>query len=83
MIALNSECLFKKIGHEFWDKRFLFLRDKTSLSVFDINHYTITTLFEAESEQITLDVDMINKKINVYCSQIVEGEMKLRSTEIR
>ena len=49
----------------------------------DLNSFTITKVIDLESENCSLDVDMIQKKIVVFTSQKVDGEMKLKRIELK
>lgn len=83
IIELNDLTSFKRIGHEFWDKRFIVLRDSSHISVLDLNSFIVSKIVEVESENSTIEVDMIQKKVVIYTSQKVDGEIKIKKVELK
>ena len=83
IIEIDDISKMRRIGHEFWDKRFLFLRDKQFISVLDLNSLLVTKIIEVLSENFTIGVDMVQKKVMVFTSQIVDGEFKIMRVEVR
>lgn len=83
MIEMDDICLFRRIGHEFWDKRFLLIRDKAGLSVLDLNSLLISKILDSETDTNTIEVDIIQKKVMVYVSAKIEGEMKIKRVELK
>lgn len=83
MIELDDVCTFRRIGHEFWDKRFLLVRDKSGLSVLDLNALLISKVLDSDSDTNTIEVDIIQKKVVVYVSAKIEGEMKIKRIELK